>query len=421
MSFIGSKPSQTLATPTSQYFNGTGSQTVFTLNRAVNVAEDLEVFVNNIQQEPGVGKSYTAVGTALTFDAAPSSGTANVYVVYRGLAEVTTRLEHDPNAALAATTGTFSGNVGIGETAPVTPLTITTANKLGSTFTGNINGEGLTVTQTNYTSGNYISLIEAAYDDSSDGNPNVRIGAMFNGNGSNLAFGTSNNYVSGITNAAMFINSSGNVGIGVSDPSQAIDLVGSSNSGSGSVRAGGAGSGTQAAFIAQAQYGSASFGTYASYPAVLNSSNNPMVYFDTNASGRAVFAEGITFNGDTAAANALDDYEEGTWTPTVSTASSHPVQTGIYTKIGNLVTIQCVIQFVQSGTVLGSVSGLPFTVSSVNYTGITFREWYSTGITLSGNLIIGSQSTTGFWNYVNNSAATNGQTYGYGFSVSYRT
>jgi len=109
MSFIGAKPSQTLATPTSQYFNGTGSQTVFTLNRAVNVSEDLEVFVNNVQQEPGVGKSYTAVGTTLTFDAAPASGTANVYVVYRGLAEVTTRLEHDPNAALAATTGTFSG------------------------------------------------------------------------------------------------------------------------------------------------------------------------------------------------------------------------------------------------------------------------------------------------------------------------
>jgi len=109
MAYIGDKPSQTLASPTSQYFNGDGSTVAFTLNRAVNVAEDLEVFVNNIQQEPGVGKSYTATGTTLTFDAAPSAGTANVYVVYRGLAEVTTRLEHDPNAALAATTGTFSG------------------------------------------------------------------------------------------------------------------------------------------------------------------------------------------------------------------------------------------------------------------------------------------------------------------------
>ena len=135
----------------------------------------------------------------------------------------------------------------------------------------------------------------------------------------------------------------------------------------------------------------------------------------------AITPNGITFNGDTAAANALDDYEEGTWTPAVSSASSHAVQTGIYTKIGNLVTIQCVIQFVQSGTVFGSVSGLPFTVAEVNYSGITFREWYSTGITLSGNLTIGAQSTTGFWNYANSSTATNGQTYGYGFSISYRT
>jgi len=114
MGYIGTPVQQALTKATSQYFNGTGSQTVFTLNRAVNVPEDLEVFVNNIQQEPGVGKSYTATGTTLTFDAAPSSGTGNIYVIYRGSAEVTRRLEHDPNAALAATTGTFSGAVTFG-------------------------------------------------------------------------------------------------------------------------------------------------------------------------------------------------------------------------------------------------------------------------------------------------------------------
>ena len=108
------------------------------------------------------------------------------------------------------------GNVGIGDTAPVTPLTIATTNKLGATVTGTTNGEGLTVTQTDYTSGNYISLVEAAHDDSGDVAPNVRIGAMFDGNGSNLAFGTSNSYGSGITNTAMTIDSSGNVGIGTS-------------------------------------------------------------------------------------------------------------------------------------------------------------------------------------------------------------
>lgn len=126
MAYLGERPSQTLASPTSQYFNGDGSTVAFTLNRAVNVAEDLDVFVNNVRQEPGVGKSYTAIGTTLTFDAAPSAGTDNVYVVYRGLAEVTTRLEHDPNAALAATTGTFSGAVSAASATVTGDLTVDT-------------------------------------------------------------------------------------------------------------------------------------------------------------------------------------------------------------------------------------------------------------------------------------------------------
>ena len=111
MAYLGPPPSQKLATPTSQYFSGNGSTTAFTLNRPVNVSEDLNVFVNNVPQEPGSGKSYTATGTALTFDAAPASGTNNIYVVYRGLAEPTTRLEHPSGQPLAATTGTFSGAV----------------------------------------------------------------------------------------------------------------------------------------------------------------------------------------------------------------------------------------------------------------------------------------------------------------------
>lgn len=119
MAYIGPPPSQKLATPTSQYFSGNGS-TTFTLNRSVNVAEDLNVFVNNVPQEPGSGKSYTATGTTLTFDAAPASGTNNIYVVYRGLAEPTTRLEHPSGQPLSATTGAFSGNVTIGGNLSVT-------------------------------------------------------------------------------------------------------------------------------------------------------------------------------------------------------------------------------------------------------------------------------------------------------------
>ena len=108
MAYLGAQPNKTLTKTTSQSFNGTGSATTFTLNRAVNTEEELEVFVENVQQEPGSGKSYTATGTTLTFDEAPPSGTGNIYVIYRGQAEVTTRLEHDANQALSATTGTFN-------------------------------------------------------------------------------------------------------------------------------------------------------------------------------------------------------------------------------------------------------------------------------------------------------------------------
>jgi len=110
MAYLGAQPNKTLTKTTSQSFNGTGSATTFTLNRAVNTEEELEVFVENVQQEPGSGKSYTATGTTLTFDEAPPSGTGNVYVIYRGQAEVTTRLEHDANQALAASSVTIGGN-----------------------------------------------------------------------------------------------------------------------------------------------------------------------------------------------------------------------------------------------------------------------------------------------------------------------
>ena len=138
MAYLGPPPSQKLATPTSQYFSGNGSATAFTLNRPVNVAEDLNVFVNNVAQQPGAGKSYTATGTTLTFDAAPDAGTNNVYVVYRGLSEGTLRLEQDPNSGITATTGTFTGaftSPGIDDNADATAITIDSSERVGINFT----------------------------------------------------------------------------------------------------------------------------------------------------------------------------------------------------------------------------------------------------------------------------------------------
>ena len=54
-------------------------------------------------------------------------------------------------------------------------------------------------------------------------------------------------------------------------------------------------------------------------------------------------SDGLKFNGDTAATNALSDYEEGTWTVNLTKGGSAlPVNTryGYYTKVGNLLYIQ---------------------------------------------------------------------------------
>ena len=79
---------------------------------------------------------------------------------------------------------------------------------------------------------------------------------------------------------------------------------------------------------------------------------------------------GITFNGDTATANELDDYEEGTFTPTIvgtSTAGTgtYTTQIGRYTKIGNSVFFTITLAWsAHTGTGNMKVGGLPFTSDS---------------------------------------------------------
>ena len=63
---------------------------------------------------------------------------------------------------------------------------------------------------------------------------------------------------------------------------------------------------------------------------------------DNGSAGNATIdTDGLKFNNDTAAANALDDYEEGTWTPALSGASgaAYSTQDGSYIKIGRIVIV----------------------------------------------------------------------------------
>jgi hypothetical protein len=101
-----------------------------------------------------------------------------------------------------------------------------------------------------------------------------------------------------------------------------------------------------------------------------NSTPGAIIFHTNNGSSHAEklrirAAGGITFNGDTAAANALDDYEEGTFTPTVSAGTTNTQtfdQNGRYTKIGRMVYVQFLLQYSGAGTSAHmQFSGLPFT------------------------------------------------------------
>jgi len=64
-------------------FSGNNSAVAFTLLRQVVSPTDVDVFVENVRQEPIVAYSIVN-GSTLTFTEAPQTGTNNIYVIYRG-------------------------------------------------------------------------------------------------------------------------------------------------------------------------------------------------------------------------------------------------------------------------------------------------------------------------------------------------
>jgi hypothetical protein len=115
--------------------------------------------------------------------------------------------------------------------------------------------------------------------------------------------------------------------------------------------------------------------------------NTPAVALDVSGEIRA--STGILFGTDTATANTLDDYEEGTFTPRFAPSNAgsgmvvgYSSQDGTYTKIGNVVT--CKIKLAASsynnggtGTLL--IDDLPFSASGVSGGAIGFHQNWTSG------------------------------------------
>ena len=101
-------------------------------------------------------------------------------------------------------------------------------------------------------------------------------------------------------------------------------------------------------------------------------------------------SDGLCFGSDTATANALNDYEEGTWTTTFAGSSS--TATGYYVKVGEVFLLLYMATNVTS-SVTGTVGGLPFT-NNGNYTPATITHDTYTNNSYNGYVQTGGTTMT---------------------------
>ena len=147
----------------------------------------------------------------------------------------------------------------------------------------------------------------------------------------------------------------------------------------------------------------------------------------TTPSGGGV---GIAFPATQSAssdANTLDDYEEGTWTPVVTSGGgslTSYTSAGSYIKIGQFVFVRFTFTITSAGSASADagVAGLPFSTTSNSYTEGTnlVREDGVTG-TFYGSRV--ANSSTSFWitALASSGAIVWSNGYAYGGTLSYQT
>ena len=199
---------------------------------------------------------------------------------------------------------------------------------------------------------------------------------------------------SGTTGASeiMRIDTSGSVGIGTTTPNTKLEVNG--NIGIGRVAG---------------AYTFRGTGDGAERAGIHSNSDNDLIFKTGQAieQVRVQSQGGISFNGDTATANALDDYEEGTWTATITQDGTVPLYSATpssivsrYTKIGNQVHARIAINF-SSNTALndgGKISiNLPFAELNNYQSGVGVAlNGTSQNYTLPFNILTSNLRATAF-------------------------
>jgi len=155
---------------------------------------------------------------------------------------------------------------------------------------------------------------------------------------------------SGTDTERMRIDSGGLVGINQTNPQRHLHVKSGANSNDGAFR------------IESATSNIMDMGTVGTGHFLNCVNTDPFrIKFAGSEKFRFLSGGGITFNGDTATANALDDYEEGTWTPTVTVGTV--TAAGLYTRIGRVVICSARMSNFSNTTdsSMVAVNGIPFT------------------------------------------------------------
>ena len=135
MAYLGASPLASFASPSKDTFSGDNSTTAFTMGQSVGDPNQIEVFVDNVRQEPT--SAYTVNGTTLSFTGTPATGSNNIYVIHK---------QGVIGNGLLPTSGRDSDRVG--------SLTVDGA----STLTGNITTSGnISATSGSITAGGALS------------------------------------------------------------------------------------------------------------------------------------------------------------------------------------------------------------------------------------------------------------------------
>ena len=343
MVHIGNTPASNFASVTKDTFSGDGSTTAFTLSKAATT-NGVAVFVENVRQEPTT--AYAVSGTTLTFTAAPVSASGNnIYVLHHNAPASTAT--HPAAQGLTATSGTFTGDVSLdggnfvfNESSADKDFRVESNDQTHMLFVdGGINQVGVGVVPNDGWNTNFLGI-----DINNQGGIHHYTSADLTVE-NNAYFDSSNTWRykrDGYASSLNFVNASGNVKFSSA----------ASGSADGAI-----------SFLDNIEMEHSS--------GDLKVTRGDIFFA---GSGKGINL-GVTSNTDS---NTLDDYEEGTWTPTMTNITLSTAQ-GQYIKVGKLVTAHFNVVLPSTSTTNTAViSSLPFNTAGVNQYGGGFFSYQNT-------------------------------------------